>query len=199
MKTVSGSEFDGKKYTHPLLKEIPALENLSKKDNYHISVAEEFVDVNTGSGIVHLSPANGEEDYNIAIKRKVEIFSPIDDSVKFTDDAGSYSGFFVRDVDEKIVHDLKSKNALVKIGKIKHKYPLCWRSHHKIIWIARREYFYMLDRLGSKAINAAENVEYFFEPPRNRFLARKNILGVYQEKDFGGAHSQYGNVQNVRM
>ena len=170
LKTVSGSEFEGKKYTHPLLKEIPGLDNLSKEANYHISVAEDFVDVNTGSGIVHLSPANGEEDYNIAMKRKVKIFSPIDDSVKFTEEAGNYSGFFVRDVDEKIVHDLKEKNALVKIGKIKHKYPLCWRSHHKLIWIARREYFYMLDRLGNKAIDAAENVEYFFDAPRNRFL-----------------------------
>ena len=170
LKTVNGSEFEGKKYTHPLLKEIPGLENLSKEDNYHISVAENFVDVNTGSGIVHLSPANGEEDYNIAMKRKVKIFSPIDDSVKFTEEAGVYSGYFVRDVDEKIIHDLKDRNSLVRVGKIKHKYPLCWRSHHKLIWIARREYFYMLDRLGNKAIDAAENVEYFFEAPRNRFL-----------------------------
>ena len=42
-----------------------------------------FVDVNAGSGLVHLSPANGEEDHNIAIKRKVTVFSPIDDAVKY--------------------------------------------------------------------------------------------------------------------
>ena len=52
---------------------------MSKQENYHITVAEKFVDVDTGTGIVHLSPANGEDDYNIAMKRKVEIFSPIDD------------------------------------------------------------------------------------------------------------------------
>ena len=63
-------------------------------------------DVNTGTGIVHLSPANGEDDYNIAMKRKVEIFSPIDDEVKFTDEAGVYSRMFVRDADEKIVEDV---------------------------------------------------------------------------------------------
>jgi len=57
-------------------------------ENYHIAVAEKFVDVNAGTGIVHLSPANGEDDYNIAMKRKVEIYSPIDDGVKFTEDAG---------------------------------------------------------------------------------------------------------------
>jgi isoleucyl-tRNA synthetase len=170
LKTVNGSEFEGKKYTHPLLSNISKLEQMAKMENYHIAVAEKFVDVNAGTGIVHLSPANGEDDYNIAMKRKVEIFSPIDDGVKFTEDAGKYAGMFVRDADEEIVRDVKKKNALVKIGKIKHKYPLCWRSQHKLVWLARREYFYMLDRLGDKAINAAQKVEYFFDQPKNRFL-----------------------------
>jgi len=170
LKTVNGSEFEGKKYTHPLLGDISGLEKMSKLENYHIAVAEKFVDVNTGTGIVHLSPANGEDDYNIAMKRKVEIFSPIDDEVKFTEDAGKYAGMFVRDADEKIVQDIKDKNALVRIGKIKHKYPLCWRSQHKLVWLARREYFYMLDRLDDKAIDAAQKVEYFFDQPKNRFL-----------------------------
>ena len=170
LKTVNGSEFEGKKYTHPLLGDISGLEKMSKLENYHIAVAEKFVDVNTGTGIVHLSPANGEDDYNIAMKRKVEIFSPIDDEVKFTEDAGKYTGMFVRDADEKIVQDIKDKNALVRIGKIKHKYPLCWRSKHKLVWLARREYFYMLDRLDDKAVDAAQKVEYFFDQPKNRFL-----------------------------
>jgi len=170
LKTVNGSEFEGKKYTHPLLGDISGLEKMSKLENYHIAVAEKFVDVNAGTGIVHLSPANGEDDYNIAMKRKVEIFSPIDDEVKFTEDAGKYAGMFVRDADEKIVQDIKDKNALVRIGKIKHKYPLCWRSQHKLVWLARREYFYMLDRLGDKAVDAAQKVEYFFDQPKNRFL-----------------------------
>jgi len=170
LKTVNGSEFEGKKYTHPLLSNISKLEQMAKMENYHIAVAEKFVDVNAGTGIVHLSPANGEDDYNIAMKRKVEIFSPIDDAVKFTEDAGKYAGMFVRDADEEIIRDVEEKNALVKIGKVKHKYPLCWRSQHKLVWLARREYFYMLDRLGDKAINAAQKVEYFFEQPKNRFL-----------------------------
>jgi len=176
LKTVNGSEFEGKKYTHPLLSNIPKLEQMAKMENYHIAVAEKFVDVNAGTGIVHLSPANGEDDYNIAMKRKVEIFSPIDDAVKFTEDAGKYAGMFVRDADEEIVRDVKEKNALVKIGKIKHKYPLCWRSQHKLVWLARREYFYMLDRLDDKAIDAAQKVEYFFDQPKNRFL------GIIKEK-----------------
>ncbi len=169
-KTVKGSEFEGKKYIHPLLDLIPELKEISKLDNYHVAVSETFVDASTGSGLVHLSPANGEEDIKIANRRKVKIFSPIDDEVKFTEKAGKYQGMFVRDADRPIVEDLKECNALVKIGKIKHKYPLCWRSHHPIVWLARRGWFYKLGRLENKAIDAAESVEYFFEQPKNRFL-----------------------------
>jgi len=170
VKTVKGSEFEGKKYIHPLLNFIPGLDDCAKENNFHVAVSEEFVDATTGSGLVHLSPANGEEDIKIANKRKVKVFSPINDQVKFTNLAGKYEGMFVRDADRVIVEDLKESNALVKIGKIKHKYPLCWRSHHPIVWLARKGWFYKLDRLGDKAINAAENVEYFFEQPKNRFL-----------------------------
>ena len=172
LKTVSGSDFEGKKYIHPLLDKIPELEKLSRKDNYHVVVSEEFVDVNTGSGLVHLSPANGEEDYNIATKRNVDVFSPIDDEVKFTDDAGEYSGKYVRDADKEIEDALIERNLRVgKPGKmIKHSYPHCWRCSNSLVWLARREYFYMLDKLDDKVIKAAEDVEYFFEQPKNRFL-----------------------------
>jgi isoleucyl-tRNA synthetase len=170
VKTIKGSEMDGKKYIHPLLDEIPGLKEKSTLEKFHTSVAESFVDIQTGSGLVHLSPANGEEDFEIATKRSIPIFNPIDDEAKFTKDAGVYSGLFVRDADEKIVNSLREKGALVKIGKIKHQYPLCWRSQHKLLWLARRGFFYFLDRLGDKAVNAAENVEYFFDPPKNRFL-----------------------------
>jgi len=170
IKTVRGDAFEEKKYIHPLLDQISGLEEFSKSNKFHITVAESFVDIQTGSGLVHLSPANGEEDFEIASKRKIPIFNPIDDEAKFTKQAGIYSGLFVRDADEKIVEALREKGALVKIGKIKHQYPLCWRSQHKLLWLARRGFFYFLDRLGDKAVKAAENVEYFFEPPRNRFL-----------------------------
>ena len=175
-RTAKGSEFEGKKYVHPLLDLIPELKEISRSDNYHVAVSETFVDASTGSGLVHLSPANGEEDIKIANKRRVKIFSPINDEVKFTEKAGRYQGMFVRDADRPIVEDLRECGALVKIGKIKHKYPLCWRSHHPIVWLARKGWFYKLDRLDEKAINAAESVEYFFEQPKNRFL------GIIREK-----------------
>ena len=165
-----GIKLEGQYYIHPLLHNIPGLNDLASQGKIHFVVAENFVDVTTGSGIVHLSPANGEEDFDIATRRKIPIFVPIDDKVFFTKDAGKYQNQFVRDVDPIVVNDMQLTNSVVKIGKLTHKYPTCWRSHHKIVWLARKEYFYMIDVLGDQPIVAASKVNYFYEQPKNRFL-----------------------------
>src|SRR5918992_1158269 len=169
-KTVKGSELDGRYYIHPLLHMIPSLAEMAANKSIHFVVADDFVDISTGSGLVHLSPANGEQDFEIATKRNVPIFVPIDDRVIFTEKAGAFKDLFVRDADNKVVQAMKEANASVKIGKIKHQYPTCWRSHHKVVWLARREYFYIIENLGEKPLQAAENVKYYFDPPKNRFV-----------------------------
>ncbi len=188
-KTIKGSEIEGRRYIHPLLDQIPELKELSLKNSkFHTTVAENFVDIQTGSGLVHLSPVNGEEDFEIAKRRSMPYNNPINDEAKFTDKAGEYAGLFVRDADDRVVESLRDRSALVKIGKIKHQYPLCWRSHHKLLWLARRGFFYFLDRLGEKAVEAASNVEYFFEAPKNRFLEiikDKHPWGISRERIWG--------------
>lgn len=170
IKIVKGYELEGKKYLHPLEDLIPQQSLLDKENFVHEIIAEDFVDINTGSGLIHISPANGEEDFHAAMRRNVKIFNPIDDRACFTKDAGIFEGIFVRDADAKIVDLLKERNMILKIDKIEHEYPTCWRSHHKLVWLARREYFYWVDKLGDLAVKAAEKVEYFFDPPKNRFL-----------------------------
>jgi len=168
IKEVKGLELEGKRYEHPLLDLIDGLKGLEGK--IHYVVAEDFVDTSTGTGIVHMSPANGEEDFKVATKRGVPIFNPIDDRVYFTEEAGAFKGRFVRDADEMVIEKLRERGHLVKVGKLVHKYPTCWRSHHKLVWVARKEYFYRVDRLGDLPLKAAEGVEYYYEQPKNRFL-----------------------------
>ena len=167
---VRGSELEGLRYIPPLLQQVPAQERMFKEGRAHLVLAENFVDVTAGSGIVHLSPANGEEDFEVGKRRNLPVFCPIDDEVKFTGEAGKYSGLFVRDADDVVVEDLRKGGLLVKYGKIRHMYPTCWRSGHKLVYMARREYFYDIGKIGDQAIAQASAVEYYYEQPRNRFL-----------------------------
>lgn len=170
-KTVKGRELEGLAYEHPLLDQIPGLRAPEYRAKVHRVVAEEFVDVTTGTGIVHMSPANGEEDFAVAQRRGLPVFAPFDDRVSFTAEAGRFAGMFARDADGEVVEALREKGSLVSAGKIIHEYPVCWRSDDRLVWLARREYFYWVDRIRQDVVKAAEKVEYFFEGPRNRFLA----------------------------
>jgi isoleucyl-tRNA synthetase len=154
VQIMKGRELEGLSYIHPLLSMIPGLADLANEPKVHTVVAEEFVDVTTGSGIVHLSPANGLEDFQAAERRNIQIFIPIDERVAFTQEAGIFQGLFVRDADVKVVEAMKEAGAYILLGKVKHQYPTCWRSHHKLVWLARREYFYMIERLGDKPLSA---------------------------------------------
>jgi isoleucyl-tRNA synthetase len=170
-KKVRGAEMEGLVYEHPLFDLIPGQRDPELKAKAHRVVAEEFVDVTTGTGLVHMSPANGEEDFAVAQKRSLPVFAPFDDRVDFTAEAGRFAGLFARDADKPVVEALREKRSLVSIGKIVHDYPVCWRSDDRLVWLARREYFYWVDRIRKDVVRAAEKVEYFFDGPRNRFLA----------------------------
>jgi isoleucyl-tRNA synthetase len=170
-ETVRGKSLEGLKYEYPLKDLIPKQAELDKHQLVHRVICEEFVDVNTATGVVHLSPGNGEEDFYAAQKRGVPVFAPFDDEVRFTEEAGAFNRVFARDADAMVIEELRKRGALVEVKTIRHEYPTCWRSHHKIVWLARREYFLRTDKINSKVVEAAEKVEYFFEAPKNRFLS----------------------------
>jgi len=171
-KTTTGKSLEGTRYDYPLKDLIPGQAELETRHKLvHRVIGEDFVDVDTATGVVHLSPGNGEEDFWAAQKRGVPVFAPFDDEVKFTEEAGVFNGVFARDTDYLVVEELRSRNAFVAVKKVVHEYPTCWRSHHKLVWLARKEYFLRTDKINSKVLEAAEKVQYYFDEPKNRFMA----------------------------
>jgi isoleucyl-tRNA synthetase len=170
--TVSGKSLEGTGYDFPFKDLVPKQAELEQKHPLvHKVITEDFVDVDTATGVVHQSPGNGEEDFFAAQKRNIPIFAPFDDEVKFTGDAGTFKGMFARDADKIVVEELRKRGLLVSAETVKHEYPTCWRSHHKLVWLARKEYFLRTDKINMKVMEAAEKVRYFYDSPKNRFLS----------------------------
>jgi isoleucyl-tRNA synthetase len=171
-ETIPGRKLEGVRYDYPFKDIIPKQAELEAKNELvHSVIGEDFVDVDTATGVVHLAPGNGEDDFWAAQKRKVPVFAPFDDEVKFTQDAGVFNGVFAREADHLVVEELRNRNAFVAVKKVIHEYPTCWRSHHKLVWLARKEYFLRTDKINSKVLEAAEKIECYFDEPKNRFLA----------------------------
>jgi isoleucyl-tRNA synthetase len=171
LKVLKGKDLVGTKYEYPFKDLIPKQAELDEHPKIHTVVDEDFVDVSTATGIVHLSPANGEDDFAASQKRKLPMFAPFDEQANFTEDAGKFSGFFVRKTDKMVIEELENRGLLLRMKPVKHEYPTCWRSHHKLVWMARREYFMWTDKINDKVMEAAQKVEYFFDSPKNRFHA----------------------------
>ncbi len=170
-ETITGKSLEGTKYEFPFKDLIPKQAELDKLPLVHTVVCEDFVDVETATGVVHLSPGNGEEDFWAAQKRNMPVYVPFDDECRFTSEAGAFQGLFARDADEKVIEELRKRGLLVSVKTIIHEYPTCWRSHHKLIWLARREYFLWTDKINDKVVAAAEKINTFYSGPKSRFLA----------------------------
>jgi len=170
-EVVLGKALEGLKYDYPFLDEVGKQRELDQHPKVHTVVTEDFVDVTAATGVVHLSPGNGEDDFKAAQRCNVPVYVPFNDEVKFTSEAGEFMGLFARDADAVVVDLLRKKGLLVSVKTVTHEYPLCWRSHHKLVWLARKEYFLWTDKVNSRVVEAAEKVSYFFESPRNRFLS----------------------------
>jgi isoleucyl-tRNA synthetase len=172
VEKLPGKSLEGTGYDYPFKDLVPRQQELENSHPLvHKVICEDFVDVETATGVVHLSPGNGEEDFFAAMKRGVPIFAPFDDEVKFTQDGGFFCGIFARDTDKMVVEELQKRGLLVDVKTVKHEYPTCWRSHHKLIWLARKEYFLRTDKVNSRILEAAEKVAYYYESPKNRFIA----------------------------
>ncbi len=170
-EVVSGKALEGVKYDYPFLDEVEKQRELDQHPTVHTVVTEDFVDITAATGVVHLAPGNGEDDFKAAQRRKVPVYVPFDEEVKFTSDAGTFKGLFARDADQVVVDLLRKKGLLVSVKMVSHEYPLCWRSHHKLVWLARKEYFLWTEKVNERVVQAAEKVNYFFESPKNRFLS----------------------------
>lgn len=149
-----------------------AISPLSKRDS-RIILAD-FVDMETGTGCVHVAPGHGEEDYEYGYRLYgLDVLSPVDEKGRFTKEAGKYEGLNVFDANRIIVEDLKNMGVLVHASTITHSYPHCWRCKNPVIFRATEQWFISIDKndLRKKLLEQIETVEWIPEWGKNRIKA----------------------------
>jgi isoleucyl-tRNA synthetase len=105
------------------------------------TVMGDFVTTEDGSGIVHMAPAFGEDDYQTGRRYGLPVLQPIDKSGRFTDDVTNWKGEFVKDADPKIIAHLKNNGQLYKTARYRHSYPHCWRCKSPLLYYAKKSWY----------------------------------------------------------
>ncbi|HJS52708.1 MAG TPA: isoleucine--tRNA ligase [Pyrinomonadaceae bacterium] len=123
----------------------------------------------SGTGCVHTAPGHGADDFHIAKKYGLEIYNPVDNAGRFTDEVERWAGENIFDANPKIIEFLRESGALLFSEKYNHRYPHCWRCKNPVVFRATPQWFISMDEvngepssegLRAKALAEIEDVKW---------------------------------------
>ncbi len=155
LRSYKGSELVGAHYT-------PLYRTYDGKDDCYKVVADGYVTLTDGTGIVHIAPAFGEDDSRVGKANGLPFVQAIDERGKLTAPQ-AVKGVFCKDADKAIIADLKSRGLLISAPMYTHSYPFCWRCNTPLIYYARSSWFIKTTAVKDKLIKNNASVNWY--PP----------------------------------
>jgi isoleucyl-tRNA synthetase len=150
-----GSELTGIEY-EPL---FPYFAGLAAEGAFR-SHAADYVSTEEGTGIVHIAPGFGEDDYEVLKDSGLPVICPIDEECRFNGEVSDYEGRFVKDADKDIIRRLKEEGKLVKRENYLHSYPHCYRTKKPLIYRAISSWFVRIDRIKESMLGANAKIHW---------------------------------------
>ncbi len=146
--------------------EAARLENLKTKhplyDRESVIVLATYVTLDAGTGCVHTAPGHGREDYETGLEYNLDVYSPVDDAGRFTEEVGYFAGLEVFEANQEVTRKLEEFNVLLKEEEISHEYPHCWRCKKPVIFRSTEQWFISMEKTGlrKKALEAIKKVTW---------------------------------------
>ena len=135
--------------------DIPA-----QKEVNHFIVEWDQVDPIEGTGVVHIAPGCGQEDFELGQKLGVDMIAPLDETGHFLNDYGDLSGKYAHDVSPIVFDYLTKKNVLFKTESITHRYPHCWRCKTKCLFRLEDSWYIKSDDIRPRLKETAQKVNW---------------------------------------
>lgn len=127
-------------------------------------VCGNFVSTEDGSGVVHIAPAFGADDYEVSKKYDLPMMQPVTRGGLFTDEVTDFAGQFVKDADAGIIQKLRLEGSLYKKETITHTYPFSWRHENvPVIYYARESWFIKTTSIADRMVELNETINW--QPP----------------------------------
>jgi len=150
IEKIKGKDLEGLEYE-------PIFPQPELKETYKVVTAD-FVSDEDGSGIVHIAPSFGAEDYDLGQEKGLPMFSNVDEEGKF--DSGQWKGSGVWEANGKVIGHLKENGFLFKKEKIVHSYPFCWRCDTKLIYKVQKNWFIKVSAFKDNLLKANEDINW---------------------------------------
>jgi isoleucyl-tRNA synthetase len=145
-----GDKLEGVHYIHPLeeelKKEFSELRKKSKKI-HSVVMSSEFVTLGAGSGLVHMAPGCGPEDYEVGHREGIPPFNELSETGVFKESMGIFSGLRAKKDDKKFIEYLDNKGALIASTPVDHDYAHCWRCKDPVVFRTTTQWFFRIEDL----------------------------------------------------
>ena len=149
IKEYKGTDLEGLQYKHPLY------------DRVSPCILGDYVSTTDGTGLVHIAPGHGEDDYNVGKQYNLEVLCPVDSKGVMTAEAGRYEGMFYADCNAEVIKDMTESGNLLKEVKICHSYPHDWRTKKPVIFRATPQWFASIDKIKDELLENIKNVTWY--------------------------------------
>ncbi len=135
--------------------------------NSHRVLLGDYVTTESGTGVVHLAPAFGEEDMDLATANGIEVVQPLDPGGRFTSQVPPYEGQMVFDANPVIIKDLKAAGRILRHETIEHSYPHSWRSGQPLIYMAVPSWFVAVTQFRDRMVELNKQITWVPEHIRD--------------------------------
>jgi len=150
VQNVFGWELEGMTYKHPLYERVSPL------------IISDHVTVEDGSGLVHIAPGHGEEDFVVGQKYNLDVYCPVDSRGIMTEEAGErFAGLYVDDCNEEVIKALFEGGFLLGRFDFSHSYPHDWRTNKPVIFRATSQWFASIEKLKDEILREIQTIKWY--------------------------------------
>jgi isoleucyl-tRNA synthetase len=181
-RVVKGEELVGLEYDGPF-DDLPAQEKVR-----HRVIPWDDVALDEGTGIVHIAPGAGAEDFELSRVHDLPVLAPIDESGRFVPGYGPFEGMSTDDAAEPITEALHERGLLLQAGTIVHRYPICWRCKTPLVFRVVDDWFIRCEELRQPLLDANQEVEWTPAQYRKRmddWLRNMGDWNISRKRYFG--------------
>jgi isoleucyl-tRNA synthetase len=177
-----GEELVGLEYQAPF-ESLPAQEGV-----VHRVIPWDAVDLTEGTGIVHIAPGAGAEDFELSRVHSLPVLTPIDEAGKFYKDYGEFEGRSTEEVEGPIVVELERRGLLVEATSTVHRYPICWRCSTPLVFRIADDWMISADEIRQPMLEANATVEWtpdFYSKRMDDWLRNMGDWNISRRRYFG--------------
>ncbi len=180
--TKQGKDYEYQKY-QPLFDYVK-----DEVERGYFVIVDEYVTTEDGTGIVHIAPAFGEDDYKTGIKYGLTFVQLVDESGHMSDKT-EFKGLFVKDADKLIIEKLQKEDKMFKVQPIEHSYPHCWRCKSPLLYYAQDAWFVKTTKIRDQLVANNQGINWIPDHIKNgrmgNFLANNIDWNISRNRYWG--------------